>query len=458
MKKLFFLLSFISITFSSCKAQDVFICDLPSTSTTASGDLIIKNKANCADINGTESITVANFVSSYSIVTTQTFSVNVTATLYVTKGGVDATGLRGRLDKPFLTIAAAQTAASSGDVIIVYPGTYSEGTLGKSGVRYHFIDGAILSSGTSPAFTNAGSISFTVSGDAEIITTSGTPLFITSTGTVSITAKKITSTSGTTFRTGNSASLYANIRETCISSAGDNCILLGSSFMFVKCPVLSAGGFAVAENQSTTSTLYINCQTMTSSGSQLFNLLGTNYIYGNMVYTGSGTGIAPGSSGLSNVYIYGNLNVTNSSTAYTFACNNVGITGTFDFYGSITGGGPIYIANCAATYRFTLHGDIDIVKNLQGAIIQQTGILILQGRVKNLDSNVGSFGIDLSTFSGTCIIQNAVIVTGSGSANSIYSGGNPVNVVSLGSSMANKAKDAAVTIVAGTLTINANVQ
>ena len=44
----------------------------------------------------------------------------------VDKGGVDATGLRGRLDRPFLTIGAAMGVALSGDIIQIGAGIWAE--------------------------------------------------------------------------------------------------------------------------------------------------------------------------------------------------------------------------------------------------------------------------------------------------------------------------------------------
>lgn len=47
--------------------------------------------------------------------------------LWVDKvNGNDGTAVRGRLDKPYLTISAAITAASSGDTVVVMPGSYNE--------------------------------------------------------------------------------------------------------------------------------------------------------------------------------------------------------------------------------------------------------------------------------------------------------------------------------------------
>jgi hypothetical protein len=47
-------------------------------------------------------------------------------TLYVAKNGNNATALRNRLDKPFLTVQAAVNASLPGDVIHVFPGQYAE--------------------------------------------------------------------------------------------------------------------------------------------------------------------------------------------------------------------------------------------------------------------------------------------------------------------------------------------
>jgi hypothetical protein len=58
-------------------------------------------------------------------------SVSAGNTLYVDAvNGNDSTGLRGRLDKPFLTPGAAATAAQTGDTIQLGPGTFNLGTQG----------------------------------------------------------------------------------------------------------------------------------------------------------------------------------------------------------------------------------------------------------------------------------------------------------------------------------------
>ena len=77
--------------------------------------------------------------------------------------GNDSTGVAGDLTKPFLTLLAAQTAASSGKTILVYPGTYSSVSLGKSGVNWYFMPGANVTF-TGNAFTAIQTMTYVVAG------------------------------------------------------------------------------------------------------------------------------------------------------------------------------------------------------------------------------------------------------------------------------------------------------
>lgn len=92
--------------------------------------------------------------------------------------GSDTFGLAGRLDRPFATLTAAKTAASSGTTIIVLPGTYTDSDIAKNGVNWHFLIGAVVNraSGTSNAIFEVGSgMTFKVTGDGDFTNTaSGT--------------------------------------------------------------------------------------------------------------------------------------------------------------------------------------------------------------------------------------------------------------------------------------------
>jgi hypothetical protein len=78
--------------------------------------------------------------------------------------GDDATGAVGDLTKPFLTLVAAQTAASAGQTIVVYPGTYTAALLGKNGVNWYFMPGATVNFSTNSAFAASGVMSYSVFG------------------------------------------------------------------------------------------------------------------------------------------------------------------------------------------------------------------------------------------------------------------------------------------------------
>lgn len=71
-------------------------------------------------------------------------SVTVGNTLFVSKTGTDATGARQNFAKHYLTVAAAITAASSGDTIVIYPGTYTENITSKDGVKFYLLENAII--------------------------------------------------------------------------------------------------------------------------------------------------------------------------------------------------------------------------------------------------------------------------------------------------------------------------
>lgn len=83
----------------------------------------------------------------------------------------------------YKTLAAAKAAANSGEIIVVWPGTYAEGDLLKNGVNWFFLPGATVApaSGTS-IFSDGGAVitskiwgfgSFVVAGDAAVLLLTG---------------------------------------------------------------------------------------------------------------------------------------------------------------------------------------------------------------------------------------------------------------------------------------------
>lgn len=98
-------------------------------------------------------------------------------TVWVSKDGSDS-GARERLDKPFLTLAAAETAASSGDTIVVLPGAYTvTGSIAKNGVNWHLMPGVTItwaegsSTGTGIFDDGDTAMSYRVTGAGNLIRT-----------------------------------------------------------------------------------------------------------------------------------------------------------------------------------------------------------------------------------------------------------------------------------------------
>jgi hypothetical protein len=78
--------------------------------------------------------------------------------------GSDTTGTRGFQNLPFASIPAAITAASSGDLVHVRPGTYTAQITLKNGVNLHFEEGAIVNSATRAITDNNAAVTCLITG------------------------------------------------------------------------------------------------------------------------------------------------------------------------------------------------------------------------------------------------------------------------------------------------------
>ncbi len=71
--------------------------------------------------------------------------IKAATTLWVSPTGNNATGEKGKIGKPYLTIAGAETDSASGDMIIVHPGTYNERVAVVAKLLHiHFMPGVTL--------------------------------------------------------------------------------------------------------------------------------------------------------------------------------------------------------------------------------------------------------------------------------------------------------------------------
>lgn len=382
----------------------------------------------------------------------------LTGTTFVSKNGVDATGTAGRMDKPFLTISAAEAATSSGQEIMVFPGTYTANGLGKAGVNYHFVNGAVVNCATSTLFTGAG-LTYSISGDGVFNATSGTIISMTGASSVSIRGKSVSSTTGVLFKADNTSILYINFTESISNSSNGICFQVlasGATINAISATVSTVLG------QITSSAgpgkINIKASTITSSGI-LFDGQANGNIYGNLIHTGSNFFIQDTQINIADttLNLYGDI--TSTSTGSFYSKSQLGSTGFFNYiniYGRVNTAG--FINNAAADMKMTVYNDfITSFPSVPAAKIT-LGNFRLKGKlVNNSTPDPGAYVIDLAGGTGTVILENATLVTQSSTASSMNAS-TAQNVIVLGSAMANTAKDVDITILAGIFIVDTNVQ
>ena len=456
----------LSVGVTAYVDKGIYICQPSATNTTTTPTINVNSigaktisrqgvSVKIGDINNDWMILM------YSVSANAMYLLNPTSpvkdVLYVTKDGDNGTAIIGRLDRPYLTIAAAQTAASSGQTIMVYPGTYSESGLGKAGINYHFMDGAIVASTTSSMWIDTGAISYNISGDGEFTSTSGRIVYFSNGGTLVMDGRLIGSTTVAGAITASSTStVFVNMSRYITTTTG-YCISLadGSGTVYVKTGLIQATGAGGRVTHSVLSTgkLFLTADEIKSAGTYLFRHSGDSEIRGRMTHTGSAEavlGVFTAISGTQNYY--GDIACTSTTAAISITGNTGGIV---SFYGKITGAAIFNSIGNTGTIIF--YNDCTANASTSAAFLPYGGTTKILGRVYNSDANAASYAIDLSNLTGTFILQNAVLVTGAGSAPSIYAG-SAKNVLVLGTCMANINKHVNITVLAGSFTFDSNVQ
>ena len=119
---------------------------------TTGGDTIDAVSGITLNVNNiSTAITIVSskqWISLEGIITSNANIADLGSILFVSENGNDSTGTKGRIDLPYKTIASAEVDAGIGDMIYVFPGTYSVKTiLGKNGLVYYFSAGANVSQG-----------------------------------------------------------------------------------------------------------------------------------------------------------------------------------------------------------------------------------------------------------------------------------------------------------------------
>jgi hypothetical protein len=199
-----------------------FVTDLQINTWNAKQEALVSG-VNIKTVNG-ETLLGSGNISTYS---------NTGNILYVTTTGSDTdvtrAGHLGSINKPFLTLEAARTAAISGDLIYVFAGNYTVTTtdadgLAKTGVNYYFEVNTVVSKSTAgPLFMNTASAlgtnvygygTFVGSGSCTYIYR-----FYSSTDNLVFSAVKVTHSTYSIFRIEASASIHFNI-DYCTATGG----------------------------------------------------------------------------------------------------------------------------------------------------------------------------------------------------------------------------------------------
>ncbi len=274
--------------------------------------------------------------------------------------GNNTTGTRGVSNKPFLTITAALTAASSGDTVIVRSGDYNENVSLKTGVNIDFQGGARLTTtgGSYSISDNGVAVTCYISGlkianngfatkgvvvsnassvitiSADEILTQGSTTAVgvdVSAGIVRLTAKTIraTGSSCNAIRLSGSATVYANVQGLestahCVAISGGT-LYLTTEYIY---PLANVCAF-----QATGGTSYIlfkNLIDTNMSSASAFQTGGggTVYIKGGTCIRTTATSTFDAAFG--GTWVVQGVNITTFGAANAF---NVTSSGTFSIYG-----------------------------------------------------------------------------------------------------------------------------
>lgn len=457
------------------------------------------NTSNTTFSNATDTVFGIHGGAIAAIPTTQ-LGVQQGATLYVdaTNGSDDATtgGLRGYRSRPFLTPAAARTAASSGDTIHVLPGSYSiSASLAKDGVNWHFYAGASVTyahdTNTDGIWDDGGAaMSFKVSGRGSFVrsTTNDFLAFSliecsNSSSVISIEADSLTSTAGSdgicSAVTGSAGTIDVTARTITQSGGNSYAVWWTNGTMRVRARRITSGYAAVVSacDNSPTGDGHVAAE-------EIYGLIsgaGTNttaafWVRANIIKQT----VAASVSAITTSASAGNrLYVECQKVFGSMQCNGGLLYVRTDKVSAITNGtslSPALLYVTGGTARIKSDPHLDPA-TFTGNMMKVTGgILRLQGG--DYTAVAGAQGFEhtggTSRLMGTTINTlatntafNPAVVSGSGlildrctliantSTNSVISGG--ANTITAYATKVNVAKHSNVTVNVDALTVDANV-
>lgn len=297
--------------------------------------------------------------------------------------GNDSTGTRERLDLPYQTITAAQTAAASGDTIHVFPGTYTDYELGKSGVTFYFSLGANITVAATDKdiFVNSGDYNMDVFGYGRFQST-GALLLVSSTIDM-----KVINIEGISAIVSNGSTNGTCLIET---TATGTCTI---NLNFVE--KLRSSHSNLILTDTTTATINVTSPNISSAGAV------SNYV----------------SDNASVITINGPVTQTGTPYSYTY---------TYDgLFRTAASQSLILNENCTTVGTSLNNGSAFINGNITMGtatteVITHSGVLLyVKGRIKSSVNNANSHCLNISASTKT-ILDNAKFVCTHANALSIY--------------------------------------
>lgn len=369
--------------------------------------------------------------------------------------GTDSTAKKNSIENKYQTIGAAEAVAVAGETIVVFPGTYNEGFLGKNGITYAFPFGATVNARWQDAF---GGINYTVTGCADMVSSIAV-LQISFPSAINFQCKSMTCNSlgFQAIFAGNGSQVNAQVSGDIINTIGD-AIMTTDGSATVRANRIIGQNRACAIISGTSSTnrqiIYANeIISNSASGIAIQSAGGYMEIHAkkiNRVAAVAGTGaihIQPNIfPSVPQVFVYGDVN-DNGDTAILIS----NASGNLTYYGNITGNGNISVTGASAQAK--INGEIIITKDA-GVVSMSGGTVEVKGRVKNLSNTANAHGVVIN--GGTPILNQAIINTTNAGTNSLFATA-PRNAICY-NSVANKAKNANVTTLVSALVVDAAVQ
>lgn len=383
--------------------------------------------------------------------------------------GNDSTGAYESWAYSFQTIAGAQAIASSGDQIVILPGTYTDTLLGADGINYHYQLGAKLF-GSSYLYIDGGTpMSYSITGDGYFSSSGAEAFSFAAASEIYIECLYAEhSNNGHLFYLGGSgATIVVDCKtDLKVLSTGYPAQVIrmnDSNNLFIKCKRMMGAGMIQTDGVDSVVILQADqfiWDTLGSGGAAAYNAL--NHQSGSLTMIGdfyanidSNYSIpAIWCSGDAKLKWYGDHYIL-SQTGFFWQTS----TGRTDFYGKVNASGasvtayPGHITYIGAgTVKF--HDEIVSNYPAEGVIYHGGGKTIVESIVKNLDTDASSHGIVV--IDAGLILKQRTAISLAGAADSVNAA-TAKTIKTYPGAVANTAVNVNITEQVSTLLIDTNV-